>query len=334
MGIDLPLIWAAIIALGIALYVALDGFDLGIAILFPFVRDDADRGTMMNSVAPVWDGNETWLVLGGAALFGAFPMAYSVLLPALYLPLTAMLLALVFRGVAFEFRFRATRSRPAWDWAFAAGSTVAAFMQGLALGAFIQGFTVVDRQFAGGAFDWLTPFSLFTGAALVAGYGTLGCGWLIMRTEGGLQARCFRLMTPFAAALLVAIAVVSLWTPLIHEDIARRWFTMPNLLIFSPVPLLVAACAFLLWRAIEARRERLPFVLTLALFFLGYTGLAISLWPMIVPPGITIWDAAAPPQSQGFILVGMLLLLPVILGYTAYSYWVFRGKVRADAGYH
>ncbi|MCC7274857.1 MAG: cytochrome d ubiquinol oxidase subunit II [Alphaproteobacteria bacterium] len=334
MGIDLPLVWAAIVAFGIALYVALDGFDLGIAILFPLVRGRADRDVMMNSVAPVWDGNETWLVLGGAALFGAFPLAYAVLLPALYLPIMVMLLALVFRGVAFEFRFKATRSRAVWDWAFAAGSTVATFVQGVALGAFIQGFPVVDRQYAGGAFDWATPFSLFTGAALVAGYAALGCGWLIMRTEGALQERCYRLMGPFAAALLAAIAIVSLWTPLLHPQIAQRWFALPNLLLFAPVPLLVAAAAVLLWRAIAARRERLPFLLTLALFFLGYTGLAISLWPNVVPPSLSIWDAAAPPQSQSFLLVGVLLLLPVILGYTAYSYWVFRGKVRPGAGYH
>ncbi|MGE0724562.1 MAG: cytochrome d ubiquinol oxidase subunit II [Alphaproteobacteria bacterium] len=334
MAIDLPMLWAAIIAFGIAIYVALDGFDLGIGILFPLFPERDQRDVMMNSVAPVWDGNETWLVLGGAGLFGAFPLAYAVLLPALYLPLTVMVLALVFRGVAFEFRFKAQRSRAVWDWAFAGGSMVATFCQGIALGAFIQGVPVVDRAYAGGAWDWLTPFSLFTGAALLAGYAALGCGWLILRTEGALQERFFRTMPLLGALLLATIAGVSLWTPLMHAAIADRWFAWPSLAYLSPVPILVAAIALLLWRALRARSERLPFVLTLALFLLGYAGLAISLWPYAIPPAITIWQAAAPPESQGFLIVGMAVLLPIILAYTAFNYWIFRGKVRIGQGYH
>ena len=334
MGIDLPLLWAGIIAFGIAIYVALDGFDLGIGILFPIFGERDERDVMMNTVAPIWDGNETWLVLGGAALFGAFPLAYAVLLPALYLPLTIMLLALVFRGVAFEFRFKANRTRVVWDWAFAGGSIVATFCQGVALGAFIQGVPVVDRQYAGGAWDWLSPFSLFAGVALVAGYAALACGWLIMRTEGALQERFFRTMPALGAALLATIGAVSIWTPLMHEAIAGRWFAWPNLAYFAPVPILVGVIALLLWHAVRLRWERLPFFLTLGLFFLGYTGLAISLWPNIVPPSISIWEAAAPPASQGFLIVGVAFLLPLILGYTAFSYWVFRGKVRVGDGYH
>lgn len=332
MSIDLPLVWAGIIAFGIIMYVVLDGFDLGIGILFPFVRGPADRDAMMNSVAPVWDGNETWMVLGGAALFGAFPLAYALLLSALYMPLIVMLLALIFRGVAFEFRFKAQRSRFLWDWSFAFGSILTTFTQGIALGAFIQGITVADRLYAGAPFDWLTPFTLCIGLGLVVGYATLGCGWLILKTEGELQQRFYKLMLPLAAVLLFFIALVSLWTPLSHPRIAARWFTLPNLFYLSPVPILVAATAFGLWRAIVKRRERLPLFLSLALFLLGYAGLAISLWPHIVPPDVTIWDAAAPAISQRFMLIGVLILIPVILAYTIYSYWVFRGKVRG--GYH
>jgi cytochrome d ubiquinol oxidase subunit II len=333
MTIDLPLIWALIIAFGVFMYVVMDGFDLGIGILFPAFRDEADRDTMMNSVAPVWDGNETWLVLGGGGLLAAFPLAYATILPALYLPLIVMLTGLIFRGVAFEFRFKAERHGYLWDLSFAGGSVVATFAQGVALGAFIQGFHVEGRSFAGGAFDWLTPFSVFTGCALIAGYAALGCGWLILKTEGALQARAWALMTPLGLALLGAVALVSLWTPLAYPGIAARWFSWPNILYLSPVPLAVAAVAIFLWRAVVHRRERAPFPLTLALFALGYLGLGISLWPNIVPPRLSIWDAAAAPASQTFMLYGVAVLVPMILGYTAYSYHVFRGKV-SGSGYH
>jgi cytochrome d ubiquinol oxidase subunit II len=288
---------------------------------------------MMNSVAPIWDGNETWLVLGGAGLFAAFPLAYAVILSALYLPLVVMLIALIFRGVAFEFRFKSTRLRPVWDASSAGGSIVATFVQGAALGALIQGIPVEGRAYAGGPFDWLSPFAVFTGVALIAGYAMLGCGWLVMKTEGALQDRMFRLMPVLSSLVLVAIAVVSLWTPLAHEAVARRWFTLPNFFYLAPVPLLVALIAGALLQALRRRAEVLPFVLGIALFVLSYAGLAVSLWPNVVPPAISIWDAAAAPASQAFLLVGVVALMPVILGYTAYSYWVFRGKV-TDAGYH
>lgn len=334
MDIDLPLVWAGIIAFGVIMYVVMDGFDLGVGILFPFFPRKADRDTMMHSVAPIWDGNETWMVLGGAGLFGAFPLAYAVILPALYLPLILMLVALIFRGVAFEFRFKANRSKRAWDIAFAGGSIVATFAQGAALGGFIQGFTVVDRGFVGGAWDWLSPFAIFTGAALVAGYAMLGCGWLILKTEGELLDRAWKAMPVTGLLTLAAVGLVSLWTPFAHPDIAERWFAWPNLLYLSPVPLMVLIVAALLWRAIRLRRERQPFLLTLALFLLSYLGLAISLWPNIIPPDISIWEASSPPESQGFLLVGVLILLPIILSYTAYTYWVFRGKVPAEGHYH
>jgi len=335
MGIDLPLIWAVIIIFGVMMYVVMDGFDLGIGILFPFVPGEGDRDVMMNTVAPVWDGNETWLVLGGAALFGAFPLAYSVVLEALYLPLILMLVGLIFRGVAFEFRFKArAHKRHIWDKAFIWGSLVATFFQGVALGAFIEGFKVVDRKFVGGTLDWLTPFTLFSGLGLIVAYALLGCTWLIMKTEGQLQQKMHDLARPLALVLLAVIGIVSLWTPIAYPQIADRWFSMPNLVWFMPVPLLVLVTFYALLRAVQRNAHYTPFLLTLVLIFLGYSGLGISLWPNIIPPSISIWDAAAPPQSQGFMLVGTLFILPFILGYTFWSYYVFRGKVTHDDGYH
>ncbi|PTS85309.1 cytochrome d ubiquinol oxidase subunit II [Pseudomonas sp. HMWF032] len=335
MGIDLSLIWAVIIAFGVMMYVVMDGFDLGIGILFPFVKSEGERDVMMNTVAPVWDGNETWLVLGGAALFGAFPLAYAVVLSALYLPLIFMLLGLIFRGVAFEFRFKAKAAkRHLWDKAFIGGSLTATFFQGVALGAYIDGFKVVDRVYVGGALDWLTPFSLFCGLALIAAYALLGCTWLIMKTEGRLQQQMHDLARPLVFVLLGVTGIVSLWTPLAHADIAERWFSLPNIFWFMPVPLLVLLCTWALLRAVARNANYSPFLLTLTLIFLGYSGLGISLWPNIIPPSISIWDAAAPPQSQGFILVGALFIIPFILMYTAWSYYVFRGKVTEEDGYH
>lgn len=335
MGIDLPLIWAVIIAFGLMMYVVMDGFDLGIGILFPFVADREDRDTMVNTVAPVWDGNETWLVLGGAGLLAAFPMAYAAILSALYLPIVAMLAGLIWRGVAFEFRFKADEAhRPFWDKAFAWGSYIATFSQGVALGAFINGFSMTGGAFSGGALDCFTPFSLFTGFALLIAYALLGSTWLIMKTEGSLQHRMQALARPVTYAVLVVMAIVSLWTPLAHPMIATRWFTLPNILFFLPVPILVVLAAWGLIHTVAKGRHAAPFLLTLLLLFVGYTGLAISLWPNIIPPSVSIWDAAGPPQSLGFALVGALFIIPFILAYTAWSYFVFRGKVKAGEGYH
>lgn len=335
MGIDLSLIWAVIIIFGVMMYVVMDGFDLGIGILFPFVKDDTERDVMMNTVAPVWDGNETWLVLGGAGLFAAFPLAYSVVLSALYLPLMFMLIGLVFRGVAFEFRFKAKPAkRHLWDKAFIGGSIAATFFQGVALGAYIEGLPVVNRAYAGGSLDWLAPFPLFCGLGLIAAYALLGCTWLIMKTEGRLQQQMHDLARPLVLVLLAITGIVSVWTPLAHEAIAQRWFSLPNLFWFLPVPILVLVCTWALLRAVANNANHLPFVLTLVLIFLGYSGLGISLWPNVIPPAVSVWDAAAPPQSQGFALVGALFIIPFILVYTAWSYYVFRGKVTPDQGYH
>ncbi|ARP83111.1 cytochrome d ubiquinol oxidase subunit II [Bordetella genomosp. 8] len=335
MGIDLPLIWAVIILFGVMMYVIMDGFDLGIGILFPFFPAKEDRDTMMNTVAPVWDGNETWLVLGGAGLLAAFPLAYSVVLSALYLPIILMLIGLVFRGVAFEFRFKASdEHRHWWDKAFICGSVLATFFQGVTLGAYIGGIKVANGAYAGGAFDWLTPFSVFTGIALLAAYALLGSTWLVMKTDDTLLARARAMATGSAWAVLAAIVVISVWTPLLDPGIAHRWFSLPNLFYFAPVPLLVLACVYLLVRTVRRDAHAAPFVCALGLVFLGYTGLGISVWPNVIPPGVSIWDAAAPPQSMGFALVGALLIVPVILMYTAWGYYVFRGKVRRGEGYH
>ncbi len=335
MGIDLSLIWAVIIFFGVMMYVVMDGFDLGIGMLYPFVPDRHDRDVMMNTVAPVWDGNETWLVLGGAGLLAAFPLAYSVVLSALYLPLIFMLLGLIFRGVAFEFRFKANdRERHVWDKAFICGSLVAAFFQGVSLGAYIDGIKVSGRTFSGGPLDWLQPFPLFCGVGVVVAYTVLGSTWLIMKTEGKLHERMLELTGKLAWVLLAVIAVISIWTPLSQPRIAERWFSLPNLLWFSPVPLLVAFAMYRLIRSLQQHAHLAPFMYTLALVFLGYSGLAISVWPNIVPPDISIWDASSPPQSQGFALVGALFIIPFILMYTVWAYYVFRGKVKHGEGYH
>ncbi|MBU6498838.1 MAG: cytochrome d ubiquinol oxidase subunit II [Rhodospirillales bacterium] len=332
----LPLIWAGLIAVAVLAYVVLDGFDLGVGILFAVERDRTRRDTMVNSVAPVWDGNETWLVLGGGGLLAVFPLAYAIIMPALYPVIIAMLLALVFRGVAFEFRFRARgeAGRQGWDFAFFAGSTLAAFCQGLALGGLLQGIKVTGRAYGGGWWDWLTGFSILCGAALVLGYALLGATWLIWRTEGELQRSCRRHARTLGAVVLGLIAVVSLWTPMLNPQFAARWFGWPGIALTSPVPILVALLAWGFYRSLSSRHEVTPFLCALGWFVLGYAGLGISVYPHIVPPGITIWDAAAPPASQGFLLVGALVLVPIILIYTGYAYWVFRGKVREGAHYH
>lgn len=334
MEMDLAFIWAGLIAFAVLAYVVLDGFDLGVGILFPFVRGEAERDEMMNSVAPVWDGNETWLVLGGGGLFAVFPLAYAVIMPALYAPIIAMLLGLIFRGVAFEFRWRTRRGQFLWDWAFAGGSTVAAIAQGIALGALVQGIPVEGRSYAGGWWDWLTPFSLLTAVALVMGYALLGSTWLIYKTEGRVQNEAYRFAWVTGIGTLAAIGLVSLWTPFLNPAFMARWFGWPQILYTAPVPLLVALAATGLAWGLRTRRELAPFLCALAFFVLSYVGLGISFYPYIVPTSVTIWEAAAPKESLAFLLVGAAVLVPLILAYTAYSYWVFRGKVNAVGGYH
>lgn len=330
---DLALIAAGIIALGILIYVVLDGFDLGVGILFPFAPDDGSRNVMMNSVAPVWDGNETWLILGGGGLMVFFPLAYSTVLPALYFPVMLLLFALIFRGVAFEFRHSAHTSKYLWDRAFFGGSLVAAFSQGLLVGALIQGITIENQRFAGGMFDWLSPFSILTGFGMVAGYGLLGATWLVMKSEGHTQEWARRMGVTLAAAVLVALGAVSVMTPLMRPLIAERWFGGINALLLAPVPLMAGLNAALLFYGLLAKREMLPFFSAVGLFIWGYIGIGVSLYPNIVPPSLSIWEAAAPRSSMIFALIGVAITLPMILGYTWYAYSVFKGKASEHGGY-
>ncbi len=332
----LPLIWAGFIAIGITLYVILDGFSLGVGILFPFARRGRERDLMMASVAPVWDGNQTWLVGGGAALFTAFPKAFNLLLSALYLPLILMLIALVFRGVAFEFRFKAERE-DLWNYAFIGGSTVAAFCQGLVLGTYVQGFDYADGRLLVGSLDFLSPFSLLTGFGVVLAYALLGACWLIVKLEGDLQRRAFRWARRLLPAVIGMIGAVSALTPLLVPEIAERWFHGPNLLLLSPIPLWTLALSGLLWLLLRRARpgsELWTFVCTIALYVLTLFGLGVSLWPYVVPRVFSFWDLAAPAGSLHFTMVGVLLIVPVILAYTAHAYYVFRGKVDLDTVYH
>ena len=334
MNFDLPFIWAGLIAFAVLAYVVLDGFDLGVGILFPFAKTAHDRDVMMNSVAPVWDGNETWLVLGGGGLMAVFPLAYAVVFPALYVPLMAMLLGLVLRGVAFEFRWRTKRGQFLWDWAFSGGSIMAAMAQGLAVGALVQGIPMVGRAYAGGWWNWLTPFSILTCVALVTGYGLLGSTWLVMKTEGALQEKSRSQALFTGVVTLILIGLVSLWTPFLRPEYFARWFAFPTIVFSAIVPLLVGLCAYGLYAGLRDERDYRPFLCSLGIFVLCFAGLGVSFYPCIVPPTLSIWDAAAPDKSLAFLLVGMVIMMPLILAYTACSYWIFRGKVNPDKGYH
>jgi cytochrome d ubiquinol oxidase subunit II len=333
MNIDLTVIWAFIIAFGIFAYVVMDGFDLGIGILFPTFAAGPERDRAMNSIAPVWDGNETWLVLGGGGLFAAFPLAYAIILPATYPLIIAMLLGLVFRGVAFEYRWRDEGHRAFWDAAFTGGSLVAAMAQGMTLGALLQGIEVADRAYAGSWFDWLTPYTLLTGVGTVAGYALLGSTWLVWKLDGPGQDHARSLATRAAVATLLLLVAVSLYTPFLDATYFERWFSMPSILFASQVPLLTAIIAYFLFRSLIKRKDAWPFVLSLGIFLLGMAGLGVSMFPYVVPDSVTIWDAAAPESSQIFMLVGVAITMPLIIGYTGWAYWVFRGKV-GNEGYH
>lgn len=330
----LPVVWFFIIGFAVIMYVLLDGFVLGLGILLPFADDEAQRDHMMNTAAPIWDGNETWLVLGGAGLMATFPRAYAVVLSALYLPILAMLIALIFRGVAFEFRFKAHTSRWLWGVAFSVGSVITAFAQGLILGALVEGMPLTGGKYVHGAFGWFSPFAVMTGVAVVFGYALLGATWLILKTDGRLQRIAFDLTRPLMLAVIGFMLMVSAWLPFLDSHLMERWFTGAHVLYLSPVPVLTVINALLLWRAVLENREVQPFVLALCFFALGFVGLVVGMWPNIVPPSMSIWEAASPPSSQGFVLVGAAFLIPAVLAYTVYSYRVFRGKVLAGEGYH
>ena len=334
MHLDLVPVWTVILGVGVFMYVLLDGFDLGIGILAPMAPDDDARTLMMNTIAPVWDGNETWLILGGMGLLAAFPLAFAVIIPAVYFPLLLMLLGLIFRGVAFEFRLKKTTHRRWWDLSFFGGSAVATYFQGVVLGMYVEGFAVTGRVFSGTSFDWFRPFPLATGVGLLFGYALLGATWLVMKTEGGLQQWARKHATVALYGVLAFIAMVSIWTPLIHPQIAERWFSVPNIYYFALVPIVTAAIAWGTWRALRRDADYVPFIGAMGLFVMCYLGLGISLFPYIVPYAFTLWDAAAVPSAQMFLLIGTLFLLPIIFTYLGWSYYVFRGKVTGDLGYH
>lgn len=334
MALDLAFIWAGLIAFAVLVYVVLDGFDLGIGILFPFAKTEGDRDLMMNSVAPVWDGNETWLVLGGGGLFAVFPLAYAVVMPALYMPITLMLLALVFRGVSFEYRWRTKRWKRVWDAAFFGGSFLAALCQGIALGALVQGIEIEGRAYAGGWFDWLTPFSMLTGVAVVVGYALLGACWLVLKIEDALNMQMRGYARLLGIATLALIGLVSLLTPFQDPVYFQRWFSLPGSLWTMIVPVVMLALVWVFFTGLARGSDVTPMLAALGFFVVGFIGLGISFYPMMVPPSLTIWQAAAPESSLAFALVGAVILIPIILAYTAYAYWVFRGKMDPNEGYH
>jgi cytochrome d ubiquinol oxidase subunit II len=334
MIFDLAFIWAGIIAFAVLAYVILDGFDLGIGILFPFARSEKERDLMMNSVAPVWDGNETWLVLGGGGLFAVFPLAYAIIMPALYMPITIMLLALVFRGVSFEYRWRTEHWKGFWNYAFFGGSIVAAFTQGVALGALVQGIEVSGRAYAGGWFDWFTPFSILTGFAVVIGYALLGATWLVVKTVGDLNVQMRRYAWWLGAGTLGLIGIVSLITPFLDPIYFERWLNLPGSLVSIVVPVVMLGLVWAFFTGLNDGKDVQPFLSALGFFVLSFIGIGISFYPMMVPPSLTIWQVAAPDSSLAFALVGAVILIPIILAYTAYAYWVFRGKMDPAEGYH
>jgi cytochrome d ubiquinol oxidase subunit II len=341
MSLDLPLIGVIVIATAVLLYVLLDGFDLGVGILFPLARSSADRDTMMASIAPYWDGNETWLVLGGGGLFAAFPGAYAILMPAFYLPVMGMLLSLILRGVAFEFRLHGrARGRPFWTAAFAAGSIGAALAQGLILGGFVQGVKVTHDAFAGGAFDWATPYSLLTALGVVEGYVLLGAGWLMIKTSDELHGDARQWARWAAMGVAVMLAAVSLATLTVDPRVAARWgfahgvFDFSTLAPLLPIPGLGLVGLVTVFHGLRSRGHYLPFLGALAVFLSGYFGLAASFFPAIVPYDVTFREAANSPGALALVLAGVAVMLPLILGYTALVYWLFRGKVVAGAAHH
>ena len=322
MNLDITLIWGGLLAFVVLAYIVFDGYDLGVGILIPFMRSDEERSEMLDSVR-LWDANETWLVLGGGGLFAIFPLAYSIIFPALYIPLIGMLLSLVVRGVVSEFRWQTKQRRLFWDALFFLGSFLAALFQGAILGSLVQGINVVDNAYAGGPFDWLTPFSIMTGIALVIGYSLLGSTWLVLKTNGDLQNKAFALIKSIGALMVLMVGVVSLWTPFLRQDYLSRWFSWPEALYVLPVPLLLLAAITILFRAVNKRNIWVPLVSTIGIFILSYIGLLISIFPYVVPESVTLWQAAAPMSSQKFLLPGTLILVPIILIYTSYAHWVF-----------
>ena len=324
--------WVALLAISILIYLLLDGFDLGVGMLFGVAGSEAQRDAMLSTVAPVWDGNETWLIVTGVIMWGSFPLVYAMVLSAFYIPVLVMLLGLILRGVAFEFRGKAHRSRWIWDVSFVAGSFAASFMQGAMVGALVEGLQFSNGDYTGGTLGWLTAFSALCGIGLCFGYALLGACWLNWKTEGALQERAARHAWRLGWLLLAVIGLVSLMTLGLEAQYYRRWITYPGLIATGPVPIATVFVTAMFYRSLAKKQEAAPFFWTLGLFGLCIVGLGVSIWPDVIPARVTIWQAAAPERSQVFMLIGAVIMLPIILAYTGWAYWVFRGKV--GEGYH
>ena len=335
---NVTIVWALVTAFSVLLYVILDGFNLGVGILFPFAKNKVFRDQMMNSIAPIWNGNETWLIMGGIALFCAFPVVYSSLLPAVYVPLILMLFGLILRGVAFEFRFKSklNRGRTIWNSAFGFGSTLATFSQGIILGAYIHGIKIENNQFSGGPFDCFHGFSFLIGLGLIFAYALLGACWLIRKTDGEIRVWAIKTAQIFLPITTIAFIAISIWSPFSDPIIYKRWFTAPTMYYVSAVPFISTILLIFLYKDLYKNIgvDRRPFQLVILLFIIGFIGLGISFWPYALPKTLTIWDAASPLNTQLFSLVGVLIIMPVILIYTAFTYHVFRGKVSENTSYH
>jgi cytochrome d ubiquinol oxidase subunit II len=326
-------VWSCLVGLAVILYVVLDGFSLGVALLFPTARDEKERDLLMDSIAPVWDANQTWIIFGGGALFIAFPMVYAILFSGLYVPLLTFVFGLIFRGVAFEFRANATR-KTTWNRAFFYGSLVAVLSQGLTLGGIISGVKVAGGRFAGGPFDWLNPFSLVVGIALASGYILLGSTYLIIKTSGPVQERAYRQALWSGLVVLGFQVLVTFWTPLHYPSVLTNWFSSPRIYFIWTFPALGLVAFYRLLRSLKNRREVQPFFCTVLLFLAGYLGLAASLYPYALPPSITFHDAVAQHETLRFTLWGVIVVLPLVLGYTIYSYSIFRGKAGKEGYFH
>jgi cytochrome d ubiquinol oxidase subunit II len=330
---DLITLWACLVGLVVLLYVVMDGFSLGIGLLFPTAKTEGERDLLINSIAPVWDANQTWLVFGGGALFAVFPVVYGVVFSALYIPLLTFVVGLIFRGVTFEFRAMATRKK-VWNRTFFLGSLVAVVAQGLTLGGVISGIKVSGEHFAGGPFDWLNPFSMAVGLALVAGYILLGSTYLLIKTKGPVQQRAYGQALRSAWVVLAFQALITFWTPFHYPSVWKLWFTLPRITFIWAFPALGLAAFGLLIRSLKTRREVLPFFCSIAFFLAGYLGLVASLYPYAIPPSITFHQAAAQRETLKFTLWGAAIVLPVVLAYIVYTYSVFRGKVEEETSYH
>jgi cytochrome d ubiquinol oxidase subunit II len=324
--------WTVALGLSILLYVTLDGFDLGVGMLFPFAPGEAARRHMLSAISPVWDGNETWLVIAGTVLFGAFSAVYALLLSALYLPLIVMLAALIFRGVAFEFRYKSVRFRWLWDAGFAGGSLIAGFVQGAAVGALVRGLPIRDGVYVGGPLSWLSPFALLCGVGLCLGYSMLGAGWLTYKTAADVQAFAFRSLPRLLIAVLVFLILAFILATALDLRVMHRWSDEPFLIVFPAVGLL--ACIGM-YRAARRHQALVPFLCGLLIFAAAFSTLAASFYPYMIPYSMRIDQAVSPPASLSFLFWGAgIFVFPLTLIYTAVVYFVFKGKVDTDAEYH